>query len=206
MTMRFVNADGLVSTGQGLIGTNMFAYCLNNPINMIDWDGCDPIPVWATNIINGTASEVDYAKALSVNASAWSGFARYTVDSAIAIATEHSTYDNYVLGYSEHHKKGSTNPANRNAHEKGQSRKQRDNNGEKGDARRKSRSNKRKPQNYESNYSIGEKILSGIIVIGSSACVVYLAANDVTVVGACDDAAIAPLLPIIWDNFSKVIA
>ena len=34
---RFVNADIYVSTGQGMIGNNMFAYCANNPTN-----GCDP--------------------------------------------------------------------------------------------------------------------------------------------------------------------
>jgi len=34
---RFINADAYVSTGQGLIGNNMFAYCNNNPAN-----GCDP--------------------------------------------------------------------------------------------------------------------------------------------------------------------
>ena len=33
---RFVNADGLISTGRGFIGTNMFAYCLNNPANLVD--------------------------------------------------------------------------------------------------------------------------------------------------------------------------
>ena len=27
---RFINADALVSTGQGLLGNNMFAYCLND--------------------------------------------------------------------------------------------------------------------------------------------------------------------------------
>ena len=36
---RFINADGYVSTGQGLTGTNMFAYCLNNPIMLIDPTG-----------------------------------------------------------------------------------------------------------------------------------------------------------------------
>ena len=41
-TMRFVNADGLVSTGQGLIGANMFAYCLNNPVMFSDMDGTCP--------------------------------------------------------------------------------------------------------------------------------------------------------------------
>ena len=38
-TGRFVNADGYVSTGQGVLSHNMYAYCLNNPINMIDPNG-----------------------------------------------------------------------------------------------------------------------------------------------------------------------
>ena len=36
---RFINADGYVSTGQGLTGYNMFAYCSNNPIMHIDPSG-----------------------------------------------------------------------------------------------------------------------------------------------------------------------
>ena len=36
---RFINADGYASTGQGIIGSNMFAYCLNNPVNRIDATG-----------------------------------------------------------------------------------------------------------------------------------------------------------------------
>ena len=36
---RFINADALVSTGQGLLGNNMFAYCGNNPINRVDPSG-----------------------------------------------------------------------------------------------------------------------------------------------------------------------
>ena len=38
-TGRFINADGYVSTGQGLLGTNMFAYCENNPANRHDMGG-----------------------------------------------------------------------------------------------------------------------------------------------------------------------
>ena len=33
---RFVNADGYVSTGVGIIGNNMYAYCINNPVNYTD--------------------------------------------------------------------------------------------------------------------------------------------------------------------------
>ena len=38
-TGRFLNADGYVSTGQGLLGNNMFTYCGNNPVNMADYSG-----------------------------------------------------------------------------------------------------------------------------------------------------------------------
>ena len=36
---RFINADALVSTGQGLLGNNMFAYCENNPVMYSDPTG-----------------------------------------------------------------------------------------------------------------------------------------------------------------------
>ncbi len=45
---RFINADSYVSTGQGIVGYNMFAYCGNNPVNASDpmgdfwlWDFLD---------------------------------------------------------------------------------------------------------------------------------------------------------------------
>ena len=36
---RFINADAYASTGQGVLGNNMFAYCGNNPISRIDTKG-----------------------------------------------------------------------------------------------------------------------------------------------------------------------
>jgi len=36
---RFINADAYVSTGQGILGNNMFAYCNNNPVFMYDPTG-----------------------------------------------------------------------------------------------------------------------------------------------------------------------
>ena len=36
---RFINADGYLQTGQGLLDKNMYAYCQNNPINRIDIEG-----------------------------------------------------------------------------------------------------------------------------------------------------------------------
>jgi len=39
---RFINADAYASTGQGVIGCNMFAYCNNNPVNLFDTTGHHP--------------------------------------------------------------------------------------------------------------------------------------------------------------------
>lgn len=36
---RFINADAFASTGQGAIGCNILAYCLNNPVRYIDVTG-----------------------------------------------------------------------------------------------------------------------------------------------------------------------
>lgn len=41
-TGRFVNADVYASTGDSSIACNMFAYCLNNPVNLIDAEGTWP--------------------------------------------------------------------------------------------------------------------------------------------------------------------
>lgn len=36
---RFINADRIISTRQNLLGINLFAYCFNNPINLMDSSG-----------------------------------------------------------------------------------------------------------------------------------------------------------------------
>ena len=51
-TRRFVNADTYASTGQGLLGCNMFAYCNNNPIMLLDVNGFEP--EWWQWLISGT--------------------------------------------------------------------------------------------------------------------------------------------------------
>ena len=49
---RFLNADAFASTGQGLLGNNMFAYCLNNPVNMVDYSGHYAIEaIWAIILV-----------------------------------------------------------------------------------------------------------------------------------------------------------
>ena len=36
---RFISADSYASTGQGILGNNMFAYCGNNPVSRGDEGG-----------------------------------------------------------------------------------------------------------------------------------------------------------------------
>ena len=45
---RFISADVYMTTGQGVLGGNMFAYCLNNPVNMFDSLGCSAESISAT--------------------------------------------------------------------------------------------------------------------------------------------------------------
>ena len=56
---RFLNADGYVSTGQGLFGNNMFGYCENNPVNRFDPTGHFWSGVW--NFIKTAVTEVGKA-------------------------------------------------------------------------------------------------------------------------------------------------
>ena len=53
-TCRFVNVDGYVSTGSALLGYNMFAYCLNNPISNVDSSGS--IPMRSTIVCDGSGT------------------------------------------------------------------------------------------------------------------------------------------------------
>ena len=59
-TCRFISADGYVSTGQGLTGYNMFAYCGNNPVNRVDSTGDSWVGLLALAaflLVNLTSSE-----------------------------------------------------------------------------------------------------------------------------------------------------
>ena len=46
---RFLSSDGYIQTGQGILDKNMFAYCLNNPVNLLDQTG--EIAGWAIALI-----------------------------------------------------------------------------------------------------------------------------------------------------------
>ena len=46
---RFINADSYVSTGQEFVGFNMFAYCNNTPVNLVDREGMGPYSAFTFN-------------------------------------------------------------------------------------------------------------------------------------------------------------
>ena len=50
---RFINADVLASTGQGILGYNMYAYCNNSPVDKVDSTGTSWLGVLLTIIITG---------------------------------------------------------------------------------------------------------------------------------------------------------
>ena len=49
---RFISADRHLSTGQGFVGTNMFAYCNNSPVFLVDYDGdeAETVEWWAASM------------------------------------------------------------------------------------------------------------------------------------------------------------
>ena len=77
---RFINGDSNVSTGQGFVGTNMFAYCGNNPVSRVDSGGY----VWETvfDLVTLGTSVVDVI-ANPYNVWAWAGLAGDVIDVVI---------------------------------------------------------------------------------------------------------------------------
>ena len=55
---RFLNADSYASTGQGLLGCNMFAYCRNNPISRKDASGTEDVSVEDFNQDNNPLNDL----------------------------------------------------------------------------------------------------------------------------------------------------
>ncbi len=57
---RFINADSYVSTGQGIVGYNMFAYCGNNPVNGTDPEGqfLEWLWEWGREVLSLTGSNM----------------------------------------------------------------------------------------------------------------------------------------------------
>ena len=60
VTGRFVSADVMIDNGAGILGSNMYAYCVNNPVNMVDIGGYAPEYITDQNNPNGEINGVKY--------------------------------------------------------------------------------------------------------------------------------------------------
>lgn len=101
---RFINADSYASTGAGVIGCNMFAYCNNNPVIYIDVMG--DIPQWLGNTLSGigvAVGTVMFAGAIVASAgavAALAGIAAATVGATtatVAVVATVTTYATYAI-------------------------------------------------------------------------------------------------------------
>ena len=142
-TCRFIDADSYASTGQGLVGFNMFSYCNNNPINTLDVTGTfalvDDAVLLAGCFVVALVVGVVYLPPVQ---EVIHGVADALTDVLLDVVEAFDqTIDNVFEEFKEH-TKGARN-STRGKHEEGQSRRSRDAHGEKGDARRQNRSNKR---------------------------------------------------------------
>ena len=71
---RFISADGEISgVGREILGYNMFAYCMNNPVNMDDAVG--GWPKWLTGALNIAGGIAQMAAGAALGATlGWTGF------------------------------------------------------------------------------------------------------------------------------------
>ena len=136
---RFINADSYASTGQGSIGTNMFAYCNNSPILFVDHDGNDAEAVgwWASTMwwlcaADGPlpVGEIIYGAGLVVLGCVIIDSVAETTDTLIEqFPSEENEASDNITSYREH--TTTKNGKKRNKHEEGNARRKRDQGGEK---------------------------------------------------------------------------
>ena len=77
---RFICADEIVSTGQGFNGTNMFAYCGNNPVSRVDSSGLVWETAWDVASLGFSVVQVCITPA---DLTAWLGLVGDLIDVAI---------------------------------------------------------------------------------------------------------------------------
>ena len=139
-TRRFINVDVYTSTGQGFVGTNMFAYCNNNPAIFVDNGGTvgeEAAGWWASTMwwlcgIDGflPIGDIVYGAGLVVCAFVIVDGVEETADNLIErFPSEEKEASDNITSYREH--TTTKNGKKRNKHEEGNARRKRDQGGEK---------------------------------------------------------------------------
>ena len=91
---RFINADDIncLGVGGGLLSYNLFAYCMNNPVNRFDANGNWSLPNWAKVVIGAVATVAAVAVTVATGGAAAPvliGVAASTMGSAAVSAVNH---------------------------------------------------------------------------------------------------------------------
>ena len=170
-------------------GIICYSYCVFNPVNMVDQNGEDPIPIWAKNILYGDADEGDYLEALSCNPNAWSGSAGYIVRKAVNKANNYYNFIERTKGPRKDPRKGADTRRKTGARERNVAHP----NGEEH-----SRVAKGNGRNIK-RVSVTDVFASIGVLVVASIGIAVVCADDVTLIGIANDAAIAPLIKIVWD-------
>ena len=93
-TGRFLNADDIANLGAdgSILSYNLFAYCLNNPVNRFDVDGNWSLPNWAKVVIGAVATVAAVAITVATGGAAAPvliGVAASTIGGAAVSAVNH---------------------------------------------------------------------------------------------------------------------
>ncbi len=105
---RFISSDVLLSTGQGVIGHNAYAYCLNNPVNREDSNGNWSMPNW----LKVTIGAVALVGAVALTVATGGGAAAVAVGVAKVVdSVAVSTAVSAGVGYLENGKQGAIDGA-----------------------------------------------------------------------------------------------
>ena len=134
---RFLNADAYTSTGQGFVGNNMFAYCLNNPSNYLDIHGssaAEAAEYWTATMWWLCAADGPVPAGDIIYAAGCIFLGVIALDALVTELPAIEMGTDYVTEYREH-TKGARN-STKGKHEQGQRRKNKDSGNEKGDERR----------------------------------------------------------------------
>ena len=96
---RFISSDVYLSTGQGVLGHNSYAYCLNNPVNAED-----PTGYWGW-FSSGKGKQDEEDSGWYGGLSAFTGWARrvtYTPSNSTTTISEPKKIANTITGYTKH--------------------------------------------------------------------------------------------------------
>ena len=174
---RFICADGLVSTGQGLLSHNMFAYCENNPISRFDPSGC----FWQ--------EALDWASQKLEEFKNW-------------LEGEDSDEENNTLSTSGTRGRGNKNNNNkRKDSRKGSEKRQKSGSRERNVAHPNGEEHSRVPKG--TYHFVEPDPIVGVAI--ATVCIVYLVSNNVTGVGVADDPLLVPATALFWDSASQLI-